>query len=432
MPTFTIVSASKSPLAPNEINAGTTIPVSDGDVFIIDPSADQNITFEAAGGTPANFDVQMNASSAHTPEIVFETDLTPSVVIADNVDASGVTILAGNADAINFTAGNNVTFGAYHGSNDGIDTVLIGDGFTAADNWQTKDGADILHIGDDAVFMDLQTGDGDDVVNLGENATFTKLDGEEGSDTLNTQTTGLGEENFESTNVVCYAAGTLIDTPDGPLAVEVLKPGDQVITVDHGPQSVRWVRSREQNLENVAAMAKPVLIEAGALGDCLPSQDLIVSPQHRVVVGGAGQLHGAFCFEAFAPAKSLTRLPGIRHMKGKSRITWVHFACDRHEIVIANGCRSESLLLGPMVVNGLDASERRAVMAQFGPAMAIDAALNGPPARACLKVKYVRGLILERIHETHAAAATETQTWDRGMVSERYKVARAGAASLVH
>lgn len=222
----------------------------------------------------------------------------------------------------------------------------------------------------------------------------------------------------------CYAPGTLIDTPDGPRPVETLQVGDLVTTLDHGPQPVRWIRSGDQPLEAAETDAKPVLIAAGALGGKLPAQDLIVSPQHRILVGGHRQLQGRFKAEAFAPAKSLTKLKGIRHMKGKQHITWVHFACDRHEVVTANGCLSESLLLGPMVVNGLTAAERQAVTDIFGPAATPDAALNGPPARECFTVGAVRRQLANSLEEKGQGAANEIRKWDADAAMERYEAER--------
>ena len=46
-----------------------------------------------------------------------------------------------------------------------------------------------------------------------------------------------------NTDPVCYVAGTLIDTPQGPVAVENLRAGDLVITVDASPQPLVWVSS---------------------------------------------------------------------------------------------------------------------------------------------------------------------------------------------
>ena len=40
--------------------------------------------------------------------------------------------------------------------------------------------------------------------------------------------------------IPCFTAGTLIDTPSGPRAVEELRPGDLVTTRDHGPAPLLW------------------------------------------------------------------------------------------------------------------------------------------------------------------------------------------------
>jgi len=240
--------------------------------------------------------------------------------------------------------------------------------------------------------------------------------------------TGASADNAsftaENTNVVCYSCGTWIDTPDGPRAVETLHPSDLVNTVDHGPQPICWVRSSDHPLEGLAVEDKPVLISAGALGLGRPAQDLIVSPQHRIFVGGGGQLLGPFKTEAFAPAKSLTSLQGIRHMKGKSKITWIHFACDRHELVTANGCLSESLLLGPMVLNGLTTRERRALIDFFGPASSPDLALNGAPARVPLKVGEVRRLLTEYAKAKRHHNEMAIRKWDWDLAAERYDAER--------
>ncbi len=212
---------------------------------------------------------------------------------------------------------------------------------------------------------------------------------------------------------VCYAPGTLIETPDGPREIETLTSGDLVNTLDHGPQQILWVRKAEQRLEDVAQDAKPVQIAAGTFGRGRPFQDLIVSPQHRVLVGGGGQLDHWFPAEALAPAKSLSAIKGVRHRGGKRVITWIHLACARHEILTANGCLSESLLLGPMVVNALTDCERRELTALYGFATTNDAALNGPPARPCLRVSDGRRRIESRMKEMKRHDEKETDDWNR-------------------
>lgn len=187
----------------------------------------------------------------------------------------------------------------------------------------------------------------------------------------------------------CYAPGTLIDTVRGLRPVEAIQPGDLVLTRDRGPQPVLWCRSGTQTLDGIDRQGRPVLIKAGSLGPNLPNADMIVSPQHRILVGEAGQLCSVFHQEAFAPAKGLTGVPGIRHMMGRREVTWVHFACARHEVVRANGCWSESLLLGPIVQRNLTPFERDQLIAAL-PARDDTKLLNGPPARQCLTVGEVR------------------------------------------
>ena len=204
--------------------------------------------------------------------------------------------------------------------------------------------------------------------------------------------------------ILCYAPGTMIDAPGGPRAVETLRPGDLVMTLDHGPQPVIWARERFESLDGMSDDSRPVLIQAGALGADRPANDLIVSPQHRILVGGLSQLDDLGEGQAFAPAKSLTGLPCIRFMRGRSEITWIHFACAHHEVVFANGCASETLLFGSMALNELSKPQLRSLRRLFGPQTSSDDALNGPPARPCLTVGAVRKLLFGYRAPRRAAA----------------------------
>ena len=182
--------------------------------------------------------------------------------------------------------------------------------------------------------------------------------------------------------IPCYAPGTLIETPTGPCRIETLRVGDLVTTLDNGPMPIRWTNASEEPLEDPKSDARPILIRAGALGPNRPSRDLIVSPQHRIVGGMAGQLEGFSATEVFVPAKALTCAPGIRFMRGKRKIIWHHFLLDHHAIVLAENCWTESLLLGPMALGGLERAKRRELR------FASTQTLREPqPARPCLRVQ---------------------------------------------
>ena len=214
-------------------------------------------------------------------------------------------------------------------------------------------------------------------------------------DSLETNDGGATYTPITATNkgtIACFAPGTLIDTPQGLRRVETLQEGDLVHTLDAGQCCIRWVWSGEEALEEVPNRQKPVQIKAGALGPEQPNRDLILSGQHRVLLGGKGAFGDAITDERIVPAKALTKRAGIRFMKGKHRMTWHHFACAGHQIVRANGAWCESLLLGPVVLSGLDAGQRAALARRF-PGVAPGKALNGPAARTCLSVRETEGLL---------------------------------------
>ncbi|MFN4131169.1 MAG: Hint domain-containing protein, partial [Paracoccaceae bacterium] len=91
-------------------------------------------------------------------------------------------------------------------------------------------------------------------------------------------------------NVIpCFTPGTLITTPMGPQRVETLQPGDQVLTRDSGFQEICWAGRRDLGLADliVNPALRPVRIAKGALGDGLPQRDMLVSPQHRMLMEAA-------------------------------------------------------------------------------------------------------------------------------------------------
>lgn len=327
------------------------------------------------------------------------------ISVPTGTDISGYTIVIYDDTG---SVSSTLTIGAYSSTTAGEDVYLI----------DKVEPSGFIGVGStDAVALVDDTGTVVQFISF-EGSTVTAIDGPASGMTSTDIGGSLSGESLETSDdgatyfvqatpnpgtIPCYAPGTLIDTPNGPRAAETLRPGDLVITRDHGPQPIRWTRSGHQPLERAEKAARPVLISAGALGVGLPAHDLIVSPQHRIIVGGCGQIEAFFASEALAPAKSLTTLRGIRHMMGKKKITWIHFACDHHEVVVANGCWSESLLLGPIVMQGLTARQRRALARAFAPSADPDY-LNGPPARPCLKVGEVRRTLAKSSDRAVAAA----------------------------
>lgn len=143
----------------------------------------------------------------------------------------------------------------------------------------------------------------------------------------------------------CFVAGTLIDTPDGPVPVEDLQPGDMVLTLDDGPQPVRWAGAQAVTAEGSFA---PIRIKAGSYG---ATQDVLLSPQHRVLIRDvwAELLFGES--EVFVKAKDLVNHKTVCREVCDFPVTYVHLLLDDHQILTSHGLLSESYLPGPMMRN---------------------------------------------------------------------------------
>ena len=133
----------------------------------------------------------------------------------------------------------------------------------------------------------------------------------------------------------CFLPGTLIDTPDGLRKIEEIREGDLVLTRDNGAQPVRWVSRR---LARGSGEAAPVRIMAGAMSN---TRDLIVSPQHRILVEGwrAELFFGED--ELLVSAKHLVNGDTIHRLPSKE-VTYLHLLLDRHEVIFAEGIATES------------------------------------------------------------------------------------------
>ncbi|MGC9420610.1 MAG: Hint domain-containing protein [Rhodovulum sp.] len=183
-----------------------------------------------------------------------------------------------------------------------------------------------------------------------------------------------GDSDDAISFVVCFAAGTRVATPAGPRAVETLRPGDAVLTLDGGVEPVLW--AGETRVGAAAAMAdrrlRAIEIGPGALAASLPECPLRVSRQHRVLIRSpiAARMFGSA--EVLIAAAQLEGLPGIREAPVLGETVFVHLLLPDHAILLAEGVGAESLWLGPEACRFL------------GPDLThvLSAMLDGPQRRA--------------------------------------------------
>ncbi len=136
------------------------------------------------------------------------------------------------------------------------------------------------------------------------------------------------------------ARGTPVDTPYGLRLVEQLRPGD-LVTTAHGSQPIRWITARE-----VPALGglRPVLLRAPYYG---LSRDILVAPDHRIVVKGAEAEYLFGEDEVLVEAHHMIDGQAIRRGPGGAGTLWYHhLLLDGHECLRFAGLWGESMFLG--------------------------------------------------------------------------------------
>ncbi|MFN0115002.1 MAG: Hint domain-containing protein [Paracoccaceae bacterium] len=206
-------------------------------------------------------------------------------------------------------------------------------------------------------------------------------------------TGSLTFKNIENI-VPCFTPGTAIATPKGERAVEDLKVGDRVLTRDNGIREIRWIGQRQLSYAELQALPhlKPVLIEKGSLGNGLPERDMLVSPNHRMLVANDRTALFFEEHEVLVAAKHIVSARGVRRVDVLG-VTYIHFLCDRHEVVLANGAWTESFQPGDLTLGSMGNAQRAEIYELF-PELA-DQRGRGAYAAARRTLKRREAMLLE-------------------------------------
>ncbi|MGE4481501.1 NF038122 family metalloprotease [Acidocella sp.] len=135
-------------------------------------------------------------------------------------------------------------------------------------------------------------------------------------------------------DIACFCPGTMILTPQGEVPVDCLAIGDQVMT-RQGPAPVKWIgrSAYEGRFLGHDPLMLPVTFLPGALGEGQPCRAMSVSPGHGVF------LHGVL-----VPAWRLVNQVNVLQAPCQGRVDYLHIELDRHDLLVSDGCWSESYL----------------------------------------------------------------------------------------
>ncbi|MGP0105009.1 Hint domain-containing protein [Rhodoblastus sp.] len=130
-------------------------------------------------------------------------------------------------------------------------------------------------------------------------------------------------------------AGTMIRTPDGEARVETLKRGDLVLTTDGVATPVSWLGKQTMSALFADPVRNwPIRIKAGALGENVPCRDLLLSPDHALLVDGV-LIHAG----ALVNATSIMRETAVPRT-----FIYYHVELDDHSLILAENTPAETFI----------------------------------------------------------------------------------------
>ncbi|MCB8883103.1 Hint domain-containing protein [Acidisoma cellulosilytica] len=134
---------------------------------------------------------------------------------------------------------------------------------------------------------------------------------------------------------LCFLQGTLIGTAQGLKAVEQLAIGDLVSTTTAGEQPIRWIGICSVSTRFADPLrVMPIRIKAGALAENIPERDLLVSPDHAILVDGVLIQAGAL----------VNGLSVTQERSMPERFTYYHIELAEHSLILAEGAPAETFV----------------------------------------------------------------------------------------
>ncbi|MFT8786926.1 MAG: Hint domain-containing protein [Acetobacter aceti] len=341
-----------------------SVPGSSGTIDIV-ISALSAPVFTIGGTTDINFVV--NAATAITVDVYGGTASFSGGLVAGALSGSTINIgyggtYNGNTQLISLLQGTNVNFTTGGGTlvlnGGGVFLNLSGTTITGYD--PAKDTIEIQNT-EAPVSGYIISGDpsGDTrtitlIDNSGNQAatyTVTIADGAKvplgtynnsvNSSSLSTNPLQITYSNGNTYIGACFLSGSMISTPEGDVAVEDIKLGDEVIAFDwkSGQDIVRpvvWVGKTHVNVRHGVPddmSGYPIRILKDAISAGVPYKDMLITAEHSLFFDGK-----------FVPARMLVNGRSIFYDKSITSYDYYHVETEQHSVITADGMLTESYL----------------------------------------------------------------------------------------
>ncbi|WP_167853498.1 Hint domain-containing protein [Roseovarius aestuariivivens] len=161
---------------------------------------------------------------------------------------------------------------------------------------------------------------------------------------------------------------TTVRTPLGGRRVEMLHPGDMVVTRHNGLQPVRMIwtwTATDADMSRFPELA-PIRLKPRAIGPMMPARDLRIASGHRALIPGykiAGAEDSQPCLmqiDAIAGASDAAFVD-----RSASDVTYYNLVFDQHEVITAEGLPVETFRPSPKALHLVDVAARERLMSLF-------------------------------------------------------------------
>ncbi len=150
--------------------------------------------------------------------------------------------------------------------------------------------------------------------------------------------------------------GALVATARGPIAVEDLTPGIEVITREGEALPLKWIGSYEMAGAEAPGKSNEQLfrVTTDTFGQGKPSQDLMLAPRAHILLKHAA-CRSLFGMDmAFGPIRAFEDGVSVIAVSPVSPVCVYNLAFDRQATIFANGVEVESFHPGPHASTLLD------------------------------------------------------------------------------
>lgn len=162
--------------------------------------------------------------------------------------------------------------------------------------------------------------------------------------------------------------GAHVRTPCGQRRIEYIRPGDLIVTRDNGLQPVRmiWMRRLSASQMRGNPDCAPVRLTPRAVGPMMPKCDLLLHPDHQVLIPGyrLADMPDTQC--ALISAAALAGSSDAAYIdRAAEDLRLMQLVFDSPQIFAVNGLPVASPHLSAETLAGLDPMLREQVLRQF-------------------------------------------------------------------